>query len=53
MKAILLAGGYGTRLNPTTKAVNKHLFLVYDKPMFLSIIITNSNGCERNFDNFK
>ena len=42
MKAILLAGGYGTRLNPTTKAVNKHLFLVYDKPMFfypLSLLI--------------
>tara|TARA_B100002019_G_C21241021_1_gene585562 strand:- start:801 stop:1586 length:786 start_codon:yes stop_codon:yes gene_type:complete len=42
MKAILLAGGYGKRLNPTTKATNKHLLLVYDKPMFfypLSLLI--------------
>lgn len=42
MKAILLAGGYGQRLYPATKATNKHLFLVYDKPMFfypLSLLI--------------
>lgn len=47
MKGILICGGKGERLFPVTKYINKHLLLIYNKPMFfypLSVLLLS--GCD-------
>ena len=63
MKGIVLAGGHATRLRPTSKAVNKHLFQIYDLPLIFFPIMTlrdagvtdivltlGDHECERFYD---
>jgi glucose-1-phosphate thymidylyltransferase len=50
MKGVIICGGKGERLSPITNYINKHLLLVYNKPMFFyPLSILSFVGCREIF----
>jgi len=44
MKAVVMAGGHGSRLVPLKRFLNKHTLPVYDKPMIEHVILSLARG---------